>query len=229
MQTRLLEPTWVLVPLVAVGMLVLGAGSKAQSSAADVAQALQKKYETVRDFSADFVHTYQGGVLRKQLSERGQVLVKKPGKFRWKYTAPEEKLFVSDGVKVYSYVPADKQVVVASVPPDQGAASPALFLAGKGNITRDFAATFGEVPQGAPPGTQALKLVPKVAQSDYDWLLILVDQKSLTLRGLVTGDPQGGTSSLMFTNLKENVGAADKDFVFVMPRGVDVVTDDGRR
>lgn len=218
------------MPLLATALWLGGSiAASAQPPAADLAQALQKKYEGIRDFSADFVHTYQGGVLRKQLSERGQVLVKKPGRFRWRYTAPEEKTFVSDGTKVYSYVPQDKQVVVASVPPDQGAASPALFLAGKGDITRDFTASFGEVPAGAPPGTRALKLVPRKPQPDYDWLVVLIDEKSLVLRGLVTADPQGGTSSLMFTNLKENVGATDKDFVFAMPRGVDVVTDNGRR
>ena len=37
---------------------------------------------------------------------------------RWDYTAPEEKQFVSDGVKMYSYIPQDKQVIVAPLPPD---------------------------------------------------------------------------------------------------------------
>lgn len=215
--------------LTAAFALLAGSSDLRAQDAGELAQALQKKYESVRDFSTDFVHTYRGGVLRKELSERGQLLVRKPGKFRWRYTAPEEKLFVSDGTKVYSYVPQDKQVIVTSVPPGDSAASPALFLAGKGNLVRDFVASFGEVPGGVPPGTQALKLVPKVAQPDYDWLIVLVDQKSLVLRGLITVDPQGGTSSLMFSGLKENVGSTDKDFVFTMPRGVDVVTDAGRR
>ena len=52
---------------------------------------------------------------------------------------------------------------------------------------------------------------------------------TLTLRGLVTADAQGGTSTFAFTNLKENVGLADKEFAFTIPRGVDVVTDSGRR
>jgi outer membrane lipoprotein-sorting protein len=61
----------------------------AQERAADLAQSLQRKYDTIHDFSADFVHTYQGGVLRKQITERGRVLIKKPGKMRWEYTTPE--------------------------------------------------------------------------------------------------------------------------------------------
>jgi outer membrane lipoprotein-sorting protein len=45
----------------------------------------------------------------------------------------------------------------------------------------------------------------------------------------VTIDGQGGESSFSFTNLKKNVGLADKEFTFRMPRGVDVVTDSPAR
>src|SRR6478752_10201825 len=132
----------------------------AEPTAAELAQSLQRKYDTIRDFSADFVHNYRSGALKKQVTEKGRLLIKKPGKMRWEYTAPEPKLFVSDGVKIYSYIPQDKQVVVSSVPPDDTASGPALFLAGKGNLLRDFTVSFAEVPSGMPPGTKALKLVP---------------------------------------------------------------------
>ena len=73
---------------------------------------------------------------------------------------------------------------------------------------------------GCPPGTRALKLVPKTPQPDYDWLILVVDPATLALRGLVTVDAQGGTSSFSFTNLKENVGLADKEFIFNIRRAV---------
>jgi outer membrane lipoprotein carrier protein len=196
----------------------------AELTPAEWAQALQRKIDTIKDFSADFVHSYQGGVLHKRLVERGHVLVKKPGKMRWEYSAPDDKLFVSDGVKIYSYIPQDKQVIVANVPRGDEASTPALFLAGKGNLGRDFSASTGEVPPGMPAGTQALKLVPRTSQPDYDWLILAFDPSTLTIRGLVTADAQGGTSSFSFTSLKENLGISDKDFTFKIPRGVDVIT-----
>ena len=100
----------------------------------------------MRDFSADFEHVYEGGVLKKKVTERGTVLVKKPGMMRWTYTSPEKKEFVSDGRKLYSYVPEDRQVVVSAVPPADEASSPALFLAGKGDILRDFTPSMAGVP-----------------------------------------------------------------------------------
>ena len=198
------------------------------TTAPELARALQKKYDAIKDFSADFVHVYEGGVLKKQITERGHLRVKKPGKMRWDYTAPE-KVFVSDGVKMYSYIPQEKQVYVTSVPQGDGATTPMLFLTGKGDLTRDFTPSLADLPPGLPPGMQALKLVPKSPQQEYDWLILAIDPASLTIRGLVTVDAQGGKSSFSFTNLKENVGLADKAFAFKIPRGVEVATDSPRR
>jgi outer membrane lipoprotein carrier protein len=211
---------------VAVALLastVIG-GRAATPTAAELAAALQRRYDGIKDFSADFVHNYEGGVLRKQTTERGRLLIKKPGRMRWEYAAPEQKLFVSDGVKMYSYIPADKQVIVSTVPREDDAATPALFISGKGSLTRDFTSTLVDLPPGMPAGSQALKLVPRTRQQDYDWLILVVDPVSLGFRGLVTIDGQGGKSSFFFTNLKENVGLTDKDFTFRIPRGVDVVS-----
>ena len=219
--------------IVAIAAMAIAASAKtiraraADPTAAELAQALQKKYDAIKDFSADFTHAYEGGVLKKQVIERGHLIVKKPGKMRWDYIAPEPKTFVSDGVKMYSYVPADKQVVVTPVPPDDQATTPTLFLAGKGNV-RDFTPSLVELPAGMPAGSRTLKLVPKTRQQDYDWLMLVVDPATLAIRGLVTVDAQGGRSSFSFANLKENVGLTDKAFAFKIPRGVDVLSTPSR-
>jgi outer membrane lipoprotein carrier protein len=200
----------------------------AEPTAPEFAQALQRKYDGIKDFSADFLHAYEGGVLRKLITERGRLIVKKPGKMRWEYSAPEEKVFVSDGVKMYSYIPEDKQVIVATIPPQDEATTPTLFLAGKGNLVRDFTPFLVDLPAGMPAGSQSVKLVPKSPQREYDWLVLVVDPVTLGLRGLVTVDAQGGKSSFSFKNMKENVGLTDRDFAFKMPRGVDVVTASSR-
>jgi len=189
-----------------------------------LASAIQRHYDQVRDFRADFTHSYTGGVLRKKTVEYGHLAVRKPGRMRWTYTKPEEKVFVSDGIKIYSYIPEDKQVYVATVPPADQATTPALFLAGKGNLLRDFTVENAVVPD-APAGSVAIKLTPKRPGREYEWLNLVVDRASLQLRMLITADQQGGTSAFLFTNLHENAGIADKEFVFVMPRGVDVITE----
>ena len=62
-------------------------------------------------------------------------------------------------------------VIVTNVPPDDQATTPALFLAGKGHLAEDFTSSLAEPPAGSPAGSRAIKLVPKAAQPDYDWLI----------------------------------------------------------
>jgi outer membrane lipoprotein carrier protein len=212
--------------VLAIGLSLSVIASAQETQSPDVlARALQKRYQGVRDFSADFVQTYRGGVLRTQSREEGKVSIKKPGRMRWTYVKPEKKEFVSDGVKVYSYIPLDQQVMVSTVPPDDEATTPALFLAGKGDIVRDFASSRADA---SVAGTVAVKLTPRRTDPEFEYLLVSVDPKTLQIRALSTLDRQGGQSTIIFTNLKENTGISDKEFAFRVPRGVDVITNGQR-
>jgi outer membrane lipoprotein carrier protein len=213
-----------------LAVILLAAAEASARQAADplaLAGRIQQHYDGVRDFRADFMHGYEGGVLRKKTVEYGTVVIRKPGRMRWTYTKPEEKTFVSDGLKLYSYIPADKQVYVASVPQGDQASTPTLFLAGKGNLVRDFTVGPATV-KSVPAGTAAIRLTPRRSEREYDWLELVVDERTFELRMLVTGDAQGGVSTLTFSKLRENVNVPDKEFVFSIPRGVDVITDAGR-
>lgn len=204
--------------------LVAGAQVADRPPVMDVARGVQRSYENVRAFSADFVHSYVGGVLGQQVTERGNVLIKKPWKMRWTYMSPEKKVFVSDGVRLYSYIPQDKQVIVSAIPAGDETSTPTLFLAGKGNITRDFLVSWADVPHA--PDTYALKLVPTRREPDYESLVLVVDRKTFQLRMLMTTDRQGGQSTFTFSKLRENINLPDKDFTFQIPRGVEVVNND---
>jgi outer membrane lipoprotein carrier protein len=194
---------------------------QARPSATETAQVVQQKYDKVKDFTADFTHVYEGGVLNKKSTERGTVQIKKPGRMRWEYTAPEKKTFDSDGTMIYSYIPADKQVITSAVPKEDEATTAVLFLAGKGNLVRDFKISYGDP---APAGTLALRLDPKQKQNDYDWLVLGVDATTMQIRSLTAADQQGGRSTFQFSNYRENTGLSDSVFTFKIPKGTDVIT-----
>lgn len=212
MTRLLLSATLLLYPAIAAG--------QTRPSALQTAAAVQQKYDRVRDFTADFTQTYEGGVLNRKSTERGTVRIKKPGKMRWEYAAPDKKVFVSDGRKIYSHIPADKQVIVGDVPSDDEATTAVLFLAGKGNLTRDFTVKYVDDAGGG----LALRLDPKQKQRDYDWLVLGVDPKTLQIRSLTAADQQGGRSTFHFTNYRENAGLADGVFTFKIPKGADVIS-----
>jgi outer membrane lipoprotein carrier protein len=194
-----------------------------QETPEQLAARIQQRHDTIRDFEAAFIQTYQGGLLRTKTTEQGTVAIKRPGRMRWIYTKPERKEFVSNGQQIYSYLPADKQVIVSPMPASDQT-TPALFLTGRGHLVRDFTAAFSDIP-GALPGVVGLKLVPRKEDPEIEWLLVGVDAKTLQIRQLVAADRQGGRSSFTFNNLKENRNLSDKLFEFQVPRGVDVITN----
>lgn len=209
-----------LITATAIALFVAQAAAR-QQTAPQVAAALQAKYDRIKDFSADFTQQYESGVLKRKMTERGKLQVKKPGRMRWDYTAPEKKVFVSDGARIYLWVPADNQVTTSDVPPQDEATTAVLFLVGKGNLTRDFNVSFAA---NAPAGTHALRLDPKLPERDYDWLQIVIDRTSLQIRSLTAADRQGGQSTFLLSNFRENTGLSDSAFTFKIPRGADVVT-----
>ena len=214
------------VSLAVVILAALGATSapsgQTRETPDEVAARIQQRYDGIRDFEGEFTQSYEGGVLRVRTTERGTVAIKRPGRMRWVYTHPERKEFVSDGSRIYSYLPADRQVIVAPLPAaDQ--TTPALFLAGRGHLVRDFSATFTELP--AAGGLRGLRLVPRKADPELEWLILGVDPVTYQIRHLVAVDGQGGQSTFTFSNLKENRNLSDKIFTFQIPRGVEVITN----
>lgn len=194
----------------------------AQNDPAALAAKVQQRYNGIKDFQGDFVQTYEGGVLRTKTTERGTLAIKRPGRLRFTYTKPERKEFVSDGVRLYTHLVADKQVIVSAAPSAEDGDVPAMFLAGQSDLARDYTPSFSALP-GAASGLLTLKLVPKKAGSEFESLGIGVDPKTLQIQFLTAVDRQGGRSSFTFSNLKENRGLSDKQFEFRIPRGVDVV------
>ncbi|MCC6163405.1 MAG: outer membrane lipoprotein chaperone LolA [Acidobacteria bacterium] len=197
----------------------------AQVETESLAKAVQAHYQQVRDFTASFEQAYVGGVLKRRTVEKGTVAIRKPGRMRWDYESPEKKLFISDGTRIYFYVPADRQVRVSAMPEAGRVPTPIVFLAGRGDLLRDFTVKEVPAPQGSS-GTRALELRPVRKEQEYETLTLVVDASTLAWRQLVVVDGQGGTSTFTFTNLRENVGVPDSRFVFSMPRGVDVVSQD---
>ena len=150
----------VLLGLVAAWTGFTGRTAAQSLPAESIARAIQAHYDTVGDFSADFLQRYQGGVLRQTATERGRLEVKKPGRMRWEYQVRERKLLVADGRKLYFYVPADRQVIIRDVPEDDRATTGAIFLTGKGNLLRDFTVSYDRLDDAPPDLTVACPASP---------------------------------------------------------------------
>jgi outer membrane lipoprotein carrier protein len=192
--------------------------AQAAPPARDLAARVQAHYATVRDFTADFTLAQSSGVLPSAKIERGRVKIKKPLRMWWDYTSSDKQQFISDGSRIYLYYPRDKYVTQSPLPaPDEGSTA-LLFLAGRGDLTRDFTAS---APAEQPAGEWRLQLQPLAGRkADFKTLTLDVDRQSLQLRGLTIVDDAGTTSHFRFTSMRENRGLTDREFEFAIPKGV---------
>jgi outer membrane lipoprotein carrier protein len=215
-----LRPAALVAAALALSISVLSAQAGAQTpTAADLAARVQARYNTIRDFTADFTQRQTSPLLPKPVVERGEVKIKKPGRMRWTYSTGDRNQVVSDGTTIFAYFPQDRYVSPSPMPTGTDASTALLFLAGRGDLTRDFTAS---LPDSQPAGEWRLVLRPRTVNADFETLTLEVDRASLAFRGLVVVDAQGGTSAFRFTNMRENRNLADSEFAFAIPRGVEV-------
>jgi outer membrane lipoprotein carrier protein len=137
----------------------------------------------------------------------------------WTYQTSDKQEFVSDGTRLYSYFPRDKYVTTSPLPKGDEVSTALLFLAGRGDLTRDFTAA---VPDEQPAGEWRLLLTPKSPQADFKTMTLDVDRATLALRGFTVVDEQGGVSRFRFLNLRENRGLGDGEFAFQIPKNVEI-------
>jgi outer membrane lipoprotein carrier protein len=148
-------------------------------------------------------------------SSEGTVSLARPGRFRWDYRAPPQ-LLVSDGTTVWFYDVDLAQVTVRPAA-ETLATTPALLLAGKGDLKASFAITDG----GEQDGLAWSRLTPR--DGDGDFKELRVGLAGDELRRMTVIDRLGQTTSLEFSRIERNPRLEDEAFRFNPPPGVDVV------
>ena len=194
-----------------------------QDELSRLVDALQLKYKRLTTLGADFtqVYTAPGERVRR---ETGHLLLKKPGKMRWDYTSPEAKIYVSDGRVIFEYVPSEGIATRIGVKDASDLRAPFMFLLGRGDLRRDFKQIEFATEAPANAGNRVLRLLPRKAQ-EFGELLIEIEPVALRLARLSFVDNEGARSDFIFSNVRENIEAADGQFKFQPPPGVRVVSE----
>src|SRR5271167_146183 len=101
-----------------------------------VAAGVDAHYNHLRSLEAEFTEIYRGAGMER--TESGTLWLKKPGKMRWEYRSPREKLFVSDGGDAWFYVPEDRQARKTDARKLEDVRSPLAFLLGKTKLEKEL-------------------------------------------------------------------------------------------
>src|SRR5437879_2863965 len=106
------------------------------ASVSEIAKATDEHYNRLKTFKADFVEAYTApGISR---IESGTLWLKKPGKMRWEYHQPREKLFLSDSHTAFFYVPGEHQARRTPLKDLDDLRSPLRYLLGKTKLEKEF-------------------------------------------------------------------------------------------
>ena len=125
-----------------------------------IAQNVDNRYNHIRTLQAEFTEVYRGAGMER--TELGTLWLKKPGKMRWEYRSPKEKLFLSDGKDAWFYLPEDRQVRRTSVKKLDDLRSPLGFLLGKTRLEKELdGLSLATDVTPVTPGNTVLRGVPK--------------------------------------------------------------------
>jgi len=204
------------VPLMLLAVLLLTPPAAAVT-AQEILQKVEERYENLTDFQAAFQQavTIDSADTAGYLAS-GTLWVKKPARFRLEL---EHQTTVSDGITLWTYVPAHNQVLVDAADTTGQALRPdQLFL------------TYFEGAQATLLGTEPvagfdcyhLCLCP-TEEAAISMLRVWVDRNNWLARRLEFTDPGGMITRYRFTEIKTNPGLADSLFVFQAPDTVEVI------
>jgi len=188
----------------------------------NLVQKVQERYDSTRDFTAKVTQEMTITSLGKTSTAQGTVAFKKPGKMRWELDHHAPQVIVADGTTLWLYQPKEHQVIKAPFDAAFRYRTPISFLTGVGRIAQDFDVSLEGT--GADGGLVYLMLVPHRDSATLGKLRLTVASDSGEIRGAEIFDPLGNVSRLQFSDIRRNQDLPDKDFVFEVPPGVDVIT-----
>src|SRR3984957_11614715 len=191
-----------------------------------LAAAVDAHYNQLRTLQAEFTEVYRGSGMER--TESGTVWLakgglKKPGKMRWEYRSPREKLFVSDGRDAWFYVPDDRQARKTDARKLDDVRSPLAFLLGKSKLEKELQG-LSLAPDVAPvdAGDVVLRGVPTALADRVSSILLEVTPEHRIAR-IVINEADGSVTEYRFSEQKEDLPIPEGRFQFSPPAGTETV------
>lgn len=202
-----------------------------------IRRALEARYQHARTLEATFFERYtdgSGGVS----AESGTVYFSRPGRMRWEYESPEQKLFLVDGTNAWFYVPADHTASRAKMKESSDWRTPLALLAGKTDLSRlcrqielaEPESWSGKDSNGEPPSpaNALLRCVPRGSADENGAVtppvLLEVDPEGWLAR-IVIHESGNAETEFRFGNWQENIPVPESKFHFQPPAGVAIVDE----
>ena len=222
--TKLNVGIFLALPLLLAGLNVELRAQANPMSAREAAAKIDARYNGMKSLSAEFTEIYSSG--GTQRSESGTLKIKKPGKMRWDYTSPREKIFLTDGSTAWFYVPGERQARRAPVKKLDDLRSPLRYLLGRAKLEKELRGL--SLASDVPPeglGNVVLRGIPMGMDDRISQVLLESDGQGY-LRRIVMDELDGSRTEFRLRAQRENLAIEDTEFRFRPPAGVEVLKSD---
>ncbi len=189
-----------------------------------LAAAVDEHYNHLHSLQAQFTELYRGSGMER--TESGTLWLKKPGKMRWEYRSPREKLFVSDGKDAWFYVPADRQARKTAARKLDDIRSPLAFLLGKTKLEKELEALSlaPDIPPSSPENV-VLRGVPRALADSVNEILLEIAPDHRIVR-IVIDEVDGSVTEYRLSDQQEDEPISDSRFQFKPPAGTETIEGD---
>ena len=187
-----------------------------RSDPSAVLKRVDDHYNRIRTLRCSFTEHFSG--LGADRTERGVLLLERPGRMRWDYTAPAGKLFLLDGKYAWTYTPGDAQVQRIRSKQIDDLRSPLRFLLGKARLNRELS----DVRVTARPDGFHIAGVPKGLEQHIEEISLNVLATG-TIQAIQIRERDGSVTEFALTNVGEDVVLPQDAFHPHLPEGVPVV------
>jgi outer membrane lipoprotein carrier protein len=204
-----------------LAVIVLTTICAAQGDVHAIAERTDKHYNSLQTLQADFTEIYRGAGISR--TESGTLFLKRPGRMRWEYRQPREKLFLTDGRTAWFYIPGDRQARKTSIKKLDDLRSPLAYLLGKTKLEKEFQGlSLAPDVKPAKAGNVVLRGIPRNMNDRMSDVIMEIGPDG-SFQRLIAQEVDGSTTEFRFENQRENVSIPDARFKFSPPPGVETV------
>ncbi len=205
-----------LVILLVCGLMTV-VGRQKELTVREITDRLQKKFDSMQDATIRFTQHVKFGFSKIEQSTQGVLTMKRPNKYRVEL---DHQTIVTNGSVVWSYSPANNQVLIDRYKEHQNSLSPEQFLL---NLPAQYYTTLLGKEKAENTETHVLKLVPKDDQSFIKSVKMWVEDGTWVVRKVQIIDVNDTETVYTVVELKINTRVSDLLFTFTPPAGTEVV------
>jgi outer membrane lipoprotein carrier protein len=218
--------------MMVIGSLLVffgGSGTRAQEKEElpAILEKLKTQFGANRTFKAEYIRDLLPKVSTvlpsASMKAEGHLLFASPNKLRLEQQKPRPEQLISNGEKVWWYIPAEKTVQVFSLKDHGQQVKPITdFFSGLGGLEKHFTVKLDKTaPEEAP--FYALLLTPKTPQPDLNQLTLRIDKETLLPLEFTFFNLLGDGTRLRFSKVETGVKIPGTAFQFTPPKGTQVV------